>query len=64
MKKKMTFTLGDMTPEKFRKIGTTNKNRRNKARRKARKKEWKEQHSETVTDVIKNLSESRKRNKK
>jgi len=58
------FTLGDVMPEKFLKYGTTLKNRRNKARRKEKQRKWREEHPETAMDVIKNLSDQRKRNKK
>lgn len=61
MKKKMTFTLGDVMPDKFKKYGTTLKNRRNKARRKEKQREWRKEHPENAMDVIKNLSEQRKR---
>lgn len=64
MKEEMKFTLGDIMPDKYKKYGTTLKNRRNKARRKEKQREWRKEHAETAMDVIKNLSENRKRNKK
>lgn len=61
----MKFTLGDIMPERYKKIGTTNKNRRNKVRRRERKREYREQHQpESAMDVIKHLSENRKKAKK
>lgn len=58
------FTLGDVMPEKFLKYGTTLKNRRNKARRKEKQREWRKEHAETAMDVIKQLSENRKKAKR
>lgn len=63
--KEIKFTLEDIMPEKYRKIGTTNKNRRNKARRRERKREYRDQHQpESAMDVIKQLSENRKKAKR
>ncbi|WP_407397761.1 hypothetical protein [Treponema sp.] len=82
---KMKFKLSDTADfQKYAKVGTTRKNRKNKARRRERKREWKENNPKpqnverkvedkveykkpevlSVNDVIKAVSDSRKKVKR
>ena len=59
------YRIADMEEfKKLQNIGTTRKNRRNKARRKARKREWKANNPKpeprNAMDVVKAVSEKRK----